>query len=401
MFKRAFFAAALAAATPLSAHADEINYNYIELGLDRGDYGDGDLIQDGRNLSGSFAIADSFYIAGMYRNAELNSQSTFWGLDFRGETDFDYWSLDFGYHQSLNANNDFIAEIGYETSRLETKFYVDDVLDFHDKSTYANFNAAIGLRTSISNHWETVAKLGIKQTRNSDIDVRPTVQLGVLYKISPTWAVNFDAKMDSFGIARSGLGVRAYFGEAETDNSAAHQATAETGFSYTYVQAGISGFERFYDGQWTGGYDLRGSFGFENNFYVHARYAQFNTGQFDLHDERQYEIGFGYHAEITPSNDFVAYLAHGTVDSGCSIFECTKETGYTLSAGIRTAITKNLQAMAMLGYNNGGGRYMYDKKTTASIDVSYNINDKFDVFFDTKLLNLYEAFYTFGMRAKF
>ena len=55
----------------------------------------------------------------------------------------------------------------------------------------------------------------------------------------------------------------------------------------------------------------------------------------------------------------------------------------------------------MLGYNDGGDRYMYDRKSTANIDVSYNINDIYDVFFDTKLLNRYEAFYTFGMRAKF
>ena len=94
-------------------------------------------------------------------------------------------------------------------------------------------------------------------------------------------------------------------------------------------------------------------------------------------------------------------LAYGTVDSGCSIFECTKETGYTFSAGIRTAISERLQAKAMLGYNDGGDRYMYHRNSMASIDVSYNINDKFDVFFDTKLLNRYEGFYTVGMRLKF
>jgi hypothetical protein len=400
MFKRSLFAVAFAAATSSSAYADEINYSYIELGVDRGDYGDGDLIQDGINLSGSVAITDNFYISGIYRNAYLQSEDTFMGLEFRGQTEFDYWNLNFGYHQSLDTNNDLIVEIGYENNKLDTEFFVDDVLNSRYESSYNDVHAAIGLRTTINKHWETLAKLGIKGNNAGYIDVRPTVGFGVIYKINTTWAVNFDTKMDSFGISRYGLGLRAYFGAEKTDSTTVPSST-NTEFSYTYIQAGLTGFEHFYDGEWTGGYDVRGSYGFANNFYVHARFAQFNTGQFELHDQQQYEIGFGYHAEMTPNNDFLVDISRGTVDSGCSIFECLKESGYNLSAGLRTAITEHLQAKAMLGYNFGGDRYMYDRKTTANIDVTYNINDKLDVFFDTKLLNLYESFYTFGARIKF
>lgn len=400
MLKRCLFAVAIAAATSTSAYADEINYNYIELGLDRGDYGNGDLIQDGINLSGSVAIADNFYISGIYRNADLQSENTIWGMNFRGETDFNYQNLNFGYHRSLDLNNDFIAEIGYEYNKFDTKFFVDEVLNSQFESSYNNFHAAIGLRTSINNHWVTVAKLGINGNNVGYIDVRPSVEFGVIYKINPTWAINFDTKMDAFGISRYGLGVRAYFG-AEKSNSSAAPSSTHTEFSYTYVQAGLTGFEHFYDGEWTGGYDVRGSYGFANNFYVHARFAEFNTGQFELHDEQQYEVGLGYHAKISPSNDLVVNISRGTVDSGCSIFECTKESGYNLSIGLRTAITERLQASAMLGYNFGGDRYMYNQKTVANIDVSYNINNTLDVFFDTKLLNLYESFYTFGIRVKF
>ena len=400
MFKRTIFALAFAAAASTSAYADEINYNYIELGLDRGDYGDGALMQDGINLSGSVAIADNFYISGIYRNANLQSEDTFMGFEFRGESEFDYWNLNFGYHQSLNANNDLIVEIGYEYNKFDTKFFIDDVLNSQLESSYNSLHAAVGLRTQINENWQTLAKLGIKGNDVGYIDVRPTLELGVIYKINPTWAVNFDTKMDSFGISRYGLGVRAYFGAENSDSYTAPSST-NTEFSYTYVQAGLTGFEHFYDGEWTGGYDVRGSYGFANNFYVHARFAEFNTGQFELHDEQQYDVGFGYHADITPSNDFVVDISRGTVDSGCSIFECTKESGYNFSIGLRTAITEHLQATAMLGYNFGGDRYMYDRKTAAYIDVTYTISNTLDVFFDTKLLNLYESFYTFGIRVKF
>ena len=400
MFKRSLFAAALAAATSLSAKADEINYNHIELGLDRGDYGDGDLLQDGINLSGSVAIADNFYISGIYRKADLRAENIFFGSEIRGETDFDYRNLNFGYHRSLNANNDLIAEIGYEYNKFDTRFFVDDVLDSQSESSYGNYRVAIGLRTNLTDKLETLAKLGLKESNGGYFDVRPTIELGVVYKINPNWAMNFDTKMDSFGISRYGLGVRAYFG-TEKDSSSTRPSPSDAEFSYTYVQAGISGFERIYDGHWTGGYDVRGSYEFADNFFVHARYAEFNTGQFELHDEQQYEIGFGYHTEITSSNDFVVSLSRGTVDSGCSIFECTRESGYSFSAGIRTAITERVQSKVMLGYNDGGDRYMYDKKTTANIDIIYNFSEVFDVFFDTKLLNLYEPFYTFGVRAKF
>lgn len=404
MFKRSFFAVAFATATSMSAHADEINYNYIELGIDRGDYGNGALIQDGINLSGSVAITEHFYISGVYREADLQSEDFVWGMTFRSESDFDYRNLNFGYRQSLDENNDLITELGYEHHKLKSQFFVDDVASTPLESSFNNYRAIVGIRTSINNHWETIVKLGLKEGGTTTyaagrIDLRPVAELGISYKVNPTWAVNFDTKMDSFGISRYGLGVRAYFYAEKSDSSKA--ASSDTEFSYTYLQTGITGFERFYDGGWVSGYDLRGSYEFANNFHAHARIAEFNTAELQLHDERQYEIGLGYHRGITSSNDFIVNVSRGTVDSGCTIFECTKESGYNVSVGLRTAITEKLQTKAMLGYNFGGNRYMYDRKSVANIDIGYSIGKHFDVFFDTKLLNLYEAFYTFGIRAKF
>lgn len=399
MFKYKLLAAAFAAAIPMSAHAGDFDYNHIELGLYRGDYGQGDLLQQGHNLQGSFEVTESFYLSGNYRKSNLHVENTFFGLEFRGETDFDYWNLNFGYHKSVNANNDFIAEIGYETNSFESRFFVNDVLNSQYEFGSGSFMGAVGVRSSINVRWETVVKLGIRESI-SYIDVRPSAEFGVIYKINPTWALDFNAKLDSYGITHYNFGTRAYFGAKNAETSS-HQASPQAKFSYSFVQAGLSGFETIYDGRWIGGYDLRGSYGIGENFYIRARYAQYNTGQYDLHDEQQYELGLGYHAALTPSNDFMLDVSRGTVDSGCSIFECTKENGYNVSVGIRTAITDRLQAKAMLGYNDGGDRQMYDGKATANIDISYSLNDKFDILFDTKLLNLHESFYTFGVRAKF
>jgi len=164
MFKRPIFAAILATAIPMSAHAGQFNYNYIELGLDKAKYGQGDAsygrgesINGDGNLSGAFGFADHFYVSGAYRKADFHVEGDILGMNFRAEEDFTYWALNFGYHLSVSENNDFIAEIGRESYSNDTQLFLNDSSFGGGKYTNKNLQAAAGLRTSFGNRLETLA----------------------------------------------------------------------------------------------------------------------------------------------------------------------------------------------------------------------------------------------------
>lgn len=219
MFKRSFFAAILVASVPMSALAGEFNYNYIEVGMDQSrygksdaSYGQGDSIRGDGNLSGAFAIADHFYVSGIYRKADFHTEGDFLGMTFRAEEDFKYWALNFGYHLSVTENNDFIAEIGRESYSNDTQLFLDDTLFGGGKYTIKNLQAAAGLRTSFGNQMETSAKLVYKDNGAEDYESRLALELGGMYKFNPTWAMTLNTQFNSSGISSSGLGVRASFG---------------------------------------------------------------------------------------------------------------------------------------------------------------------------------------------
>jgi len=220
MFKRPLFAAILVTAIPMSAHAAEFNYNYIELGLDKAKYGQADAsygrgksINGDGNLSGAFAIADHFYVSGSYRKADLHAEADFFGMNFRAEEDFKYWDLNFGYHLSVTENNDFIAEIGRESYSNDTRLFLNDASFGGGKYTIKNLQAAAGLRTAFGRRLETLAKLVYKDNGAEDYESRLAVELGAMYKFDPTWAMTLHTQANSSGISSYGVGVRASFGE--------------------------------------------------------------------------------------------------------------------------------------------------------------------------------------------
>ncbi|HOZ03953.1 MAG TPA: hypothetical protein PLF92_07645 [Arenimonas sp.] len=219
MFKRPIFAAILATAIPMSAHAGQFNYNYIELGLDKAKYGQGDAsygrgesINGDGNLSGAFGFADHFYVSGAYRKADFHVEGDILGMNFRAEEDFTYWALNFGYHLSVSENNDFIAEIGRESYSNDTQLFLNDSSFGGGKYTNKNLQAAAGLRTSFGNRLETLAKLAYKDNGAEDYESRLAVELDGMYKFNPTWAVTLNTQVNSSGISSCGLGIRASFG---------------------------------------------------------------------------------------------------------------------------------------------------------------------------------------------
>jgi len=213
MFKPFLFALAFAAVIPMSAHASDSAYSYVELGVDSTDYGQGENVRSDGTLSGSFAITDKFYVAGTFHQADRHFGGTFFpGLEFRVDENYEYWVLNFGYHQNLGEKNDLIAEIGYESDSYGSSLFFNDALASEGGVVNKNLQAAVGLRTSFGNHWETLAKLHIRDNHADSVESRLVAELGGMYKFNPTWALTLNTQTNSSGISSYGLGVRANFG---------------------------------------------------------------------------------------------------------------------------------------------------------------------------------------------
>ncbi len=388
--KRSLFALAMAAALPMSAQASDFDYSYFEVGFTQQDYGYSDSSQSGYTASGSLGFAENFYVSGTYRQTDGISKQSFYFND----TDSDYWDVNFGYHRSVNANNDFIAEIGYADWSSDYQYYFyPNTPWFGGQNDDSGVRFAVGLRTAIGDKWETVAKLGRQGGGDDYFEGLTTAEVGVMYKINPNWGVSFNTKMVNDWETHYTLSVRGSFGGNGDNTSSNSSSSDEHAFSYSYIQAGVTALDYGYGDQLEPGFDVRGSIGFANNYYVRALYSELNA-----EEDKRYEVGFGYHTEMTPSNDFVADVSYGHYEycpsSGCG------EEGFNVSAGIRTAITKRLEASAMLGYNTGGD-YMYDNLTTAKLGLSYNISNNFDAVFEAEMPTDFGTFYTFGVRATF
>lgn len=393
MLKRSLVALAIAAAMPLSAQAADFDYNYFEAGYSQQDSGYGNSRGNGYTIAGSVGFAENFYVSADYRDT---GESYEWsGGYYNYDYDYKFWNVNFGYHRSLNENNDLIAEVGYGSWEEDYEYFYNYTTPWfsgHNEDEGARF--AIGLRTAIGDKWETVAKLGRQAGGDDYFEGYTTAELGVMYKINPTWGVRLDTKMVNDWETHYTLAVRASFGGgSKSSSSSSSSSDSDHEFSYSFIQVGAEAVDWGGGSDWESGYSVRGSVGFAEKFYVRASYADYNSM-----DDKRYDLGFGFHNELTPSNDFVADISYGGYDYGCT-GSCTDE-GFNVSAGIRTSITDRLEASAMLGYNTGGDN-IFDDLTTAKLGLSYNISGNFDAVFDAELVNDWGTFYTFGVRANF
>jgi len=199
--KRALFALALAAALPMSAQASELSYSFVELdylnshaAILNGPGGPG-IDSEGYGVRGSFGFADKFYVSGAYANSDLDIFNI----------DNDKWNVGFGYHQSLNDQADWFAEVGY-TKIDSNNPAVDD--HFYDLS--------FGLRGSLSDRFEGTAKLSY----NDGVDLGGafypqydnafSVAAGLKFNITEMWGIvgEIEAYEDATDYT---IGVRASF----------------------------------------------------------------------------------------------------------------------------------------------------------------------------------------------
>ncbi len=203
--KRTIFALALAAALPMSAQAKELNYSFVELdylnssnGVTDGFSGQG-LDSEGYGLRGSFGFAENFYVSAAYANSELRVGGSGIGIDN------DKWNVGFGYHRAMYDQADWFVEASY-TEIDSNNFFVDDNF----------YKVSAGIRGSISDRFEGIAKLSYNDGANfggafyPQYDGAISATVGMQWRINEMWGIvgEIEAYEDATDYT---LGVRASF----------------------------------------------------------------------------------------------------------------------------------------------------------------------------------------------
>lgn len=123
-------------------------------------------------------------------------------------------------------------------------------------------------------------------------------------------------------------------------------ASAADGISYNSVKGGYVATNT--DGGDADGWGLGGSVAVHQNFHLFADYANQKIDHTSV-DFDQWRVGAGYNRGISQRTDFVGTLAYEKLDAGAGI----NAEGYSVEAGLRSALTPNIEGYAMVGYQDG------------------------------------------------
>jgi opacity protein-like surface antigen len=168
----------------------EFNYTSVDFGYVDVDYdvGPASISGDGFGVSGTYTVADAFFIGGSYDD---------YGFD--GGVDAEILEIGGGYFHPMNATLDFVATFSYLDAQLSySSFSVDD----------DGFGIGGGVRAAVSNGFEVEAMLDYVNYDKGDSDTG--IELRGRYFFSDDFAVTaqFDVGKD---IETFRLGIRAQF----------------------------------------------------------------------------------------------------------------------------------------------------------------------------------------------
>lgn len=196
--KKQFAAALLLACVPFAASARDSlgSFTYVEgdfqrisvkldsLGTDRFDF-------NGIGVRTSIELTDNFYIYGGYAWAQNG--------DLIADIDARQAHIGLGYRYTVFDNADFIADVGFQHTELDSTGYED------------NLDAArvsVGLRGALGNSFEGWIKANYVD--GSDYDSEFSGTLGAQFVINETWGVVGEIETGDT-TAQYTLGVRASF----------------------------------------------------------------------------------------------------------------------------------------------------------------------------------------------
>lgn len=152
-------------------------------------------------------------------------------------------------------------------------------------------------------------------------------------------------------------------------------ASAADGVSYTYVEGGYTATNT--DAGDADGWALKGSGAIAPNFHLFGDFSKKEIDNTDF-DFDQYRVGVGYNRDITANTDLLTRVAYEKYDAGQGIdFD-----GYSVEAGVRSALAPNFEGYALAGYEDGdsydgefygrlGGQVKFNQQWGLSGDVKF------------------------------
>lgn len=184
--RKTLILAALLAATPFVASADEMSYTYVEGGWTQVQINDDFLDDpkgDGGYIRGSFAIAPQVHVFGGYSTVSKSYSAA----GARLKVDLAQPELGIGYHMNMSERVDFTADIA--AVRVNAKVKISGLPGFNgtgkDHSTAGR--ATVGVRGKPSARTEAWLKAGVMD--GSDMDSTFVGNLGGQVSFNKTWGV--------------------------------------------------------------------------------------------------------------------------------------------------------------------------------------------------------------------
>lgn len=176
------------------AFADDISYNFVELGYQRISFDDdpvpgSDFDGDGFGIAGSFELGENAFIAGGYSQA-----------DFDFGVKLDTLSLGVGYHVGISDNLDFYGML--------SAIRVDGSISGLGSADEDGYGAQIGLRGMIGDRFELSGSLAYVDLGDGADGTE--VGAGLQYYVTERFAVGLSLGVDEDATSY-GAGVRLYF----------------------------------------------------------------------------------------------------------------------------------------------------------------------------------------------
>lgn len=159
---------------------------------------------------------------------------------------------------------------------------------------------------------------------------------------------------------------------------AASAAEGSNGLSYNYLEGGYAATNT--DSGDSDGWALNGSAALSPNWSLFGGYAKQQVDNSDA-DFDQWRLGVGYNHSIGGGNtDLVTRAAYEKFDAGSG----ANFNGYSAEAGVRSALTPNLEGYALAGYENGD---QYDGDFYGRVGAQVKFNPNWGINGDVKFAN--------------
>lgn len=167
-------------------------------------------------------------------------------------------------------------------------------------------------------------------------------------------------------------------------------ASAADGINYNYAQGGYAHLNGDQDVK-ADGFTLEGSVAVAPNWHIFAGTQQLKDKDYDIGVD-EWKIGAGFNTPISANTDFVARAAYqklstddsdfgnGIVISGADL------DGYSVEAGVRSALTPQSEGYAMAGYEKYSDNDGYEgpKGAYGRLGGQVKFNANWGVFGDVK-----------------